>query len=114
MKLGIENTTSFSHVTHFFHIQVRPDLETDFQTHISSFLDLLSDCLDYEQVEPKWYFDIGLRSIPIDGVRWKSRYFFLAKDVASRWASNYGPFHGNYRDKFYLTPGDGQLHAYLR
>ena len=66
MKLGIENTTSFSHVTHFFHIQVRPDLETDFQTHFSPILGLLSDCLDYEHVEPKWYFDIDLRSIPID------------------------------------------------
>ena len=66
MKLGIENTTSFSHVTYFFHIQVRPDLETDFQTHISPSLDLLSDWLDCEHVEPKWYFDIGLRSIPID------------------------------------------------
>ena len=53
MKLGIENTMSFSHVTHFVHIQVRPDLETDFQTHFSPILDLLSNCLDCEHVEPK-------------------------------------------------------------
>ena len=66
MKLEIENTTSFSHVSHYFHMQVRPDLETDFQTHFSSILDLFSDCLDCEHVEPKWNFDIDLRSIPID------------------------------------------------
>ena len=53
MKLEIENTTSFSHVSHYFHMQVRPDLETDFQTHFSSILDLFSDCLDCEHVEPK-------------------------------------------------------------
>ena len=68
-------------------------------------------------IEEKW-FDYYETEPPNDvvflGVRWKSRYFFFAKDVAPRWASNHGPFHGNYRDKCYLTPGDGQLHANLR
>ena len=33
------------------------------------------------------------------GVRWTSRYFFFAKDMAPRWASNHGPFCGEYREK---------------
>ena len=28
-----------------------------------------------------------------------SRNIFFAKDVAPRWASNHGPFYGNYADK---------------
>lgn len=76
---------SFSHVTHFVHIQVRPDLETDFQTHFSPILDLLSNCLDCEHVEPKWYFDIDLRSIPIDCLEKKENRF------ESRYVSKYRP-----------------------
>ena len=40
----------------------------------------------------------------------ESKHFF-AKDVAPRWASNHGPFHGNYRTIYYITPGDGSFHA---
>ena len=33
-------------------------------------------------------------------VRVKESILFFAKDVAPRWASNHGPFHGNYKDKY--------------
>ena len=47
----------------------------------------------------------------ITGVRLKESILFFANDVAPRWASNHGPLAGNYRDKYYLTPGDRPLHA---
>ena len=42
---------------------------------------------------------------------WTSRNIFFAKYVAPRWASNHGPFYGNYRCYYYITPGDGSFHA---
>ena len=59
------------------------------------------------------YFRCGFKAT-FSGDRRKSRNFFFTEDEAPRRASNHGQLCGNYRDKYLLTTGDGQLHANLR
>ena len=44
--------------------------------------------------------DSDVSVLPMTGGSVKESIFFFAKDVAPRWASNPGPFHGNYKDKY--------------
>ena len=52
----------------------------------------------YYSFGPKHSNDVT--SIEIKEYVWTSRYFFFAKDVAPRWASNHRQLHENYRDKY--------------